>query len=110
MKINELNKLKGTNFQKRVWIEIMKIPFGKVTTYKNIALNISQKRCSRAVANACGKNPILEDIPCHRVIRSDGFLGGYSGKGGMKRKRELLEYEGHKFNSKYKIIIKKLEI
>ena len=110
MKINELKKLKGTNFQKKVWLEILKVPFGKVTTYKNIALSISHKGSSRAVANACGKNPILEIIPCHRVLRSDGFLGGYSGEGGMNRKKELLEGEGHKFNSNLKIIKKKLEI
>ena len=111
MKVNELKKIKGTSFQKRVWFEILKIPVGKVTTYKNIALNISQKRSSRAVANACGKNPILETIPCHRVVRSDGFLGGYSGRGGMKRKRKLLEDEGHEFDSNCRIIIKKkLEI
>ena len=107
MKINELKKLKGTNFQKKVWLEILKIPFGKVTTYKNVALNLSQKGSSRAVANACGKNPILDTIPCHRVVRSDGFLGGYSGKGGIKRKKQLLEDEGHEFNSNLKIINKK---
>ena len=107
MKTNELKKLKGTNFQKKVWREILKVPVGKVTTYKNIALNISQKGSSRAVANACGRNPILEVIPCHRVIRSDGFLGGYSGTGGINRKRQLLEDEGHKFDSECKIIIKK---
>ena len=107
MKINELKKMEGTNFQKSVWLEILKIPVGEVTTYKKIALNISQEGSSRAVANACGKNPILEVIPCHRVIRSDGFLGGYSGMGGIKRKKQLLEDEGHKFDLNYKIIEKK---
>ena len=107
MKTNDLNILKGTNFQKRVWREILKVPVGKVTTYKNIALNISQKDSSRAVANACGRNPVLEVIPCHRVIRSDGFLGGYSGRGGINKKRQLLEDEGHEFDSECKIIIKK---
>ena len=88
-----INKLKGTKFQKEVWLEISKIPFGSISTYKQIAFNLGKINGSRAVANACGKNPYPPTIPCHRVIRSDGELGGYSGKGGIKTKKKLLEEE-----------------
>ena len=69
-------------------------PKGQTKTYKDIAVALKKPKSSRAVANACGKNPLLIEIPCHRVIRSDGKLGGYSGKGGMKQKRKLLKEEG----------------
>ena len=76
--INELLKtVDGTNFQIQVWSEISKIPFGKTKTYKEIAVSIGKPNSARAVANACGKNPYPIDIPCHRVIRSDGNIGGY---------------------------------
>ena len=88
-----INKLKGTKFQKEVWLEISKIPFGSISTYKQIAFNLGKINGSRAVANACGKNPYPVTIPCHRVIRSDGNLGGYSGKGGIKTKIKLLKRE-----------------
>ena len=87
-------KLIGTDFQIKVWNAISKIPKGKVKTYKELARSIRKPKASRAVANACGKNPFPIKIPCHRVIRSDGRLGGYSGKGGIKTKRELLRSEG----------------
>ena len=86
--------LNGTNFQIKVWNEILKIPKGQVKTYKEIARSIRKPKTSRAVANACGKNPFPIKIPCHRVIRSDGRLGGYSGNGGIKTKRKLLRSEG----------------
>ncbi len=86
-------KLKGTNFQIMVWKEIKKIPKGKVRTYKEIAVAISRPKASRAVANACGKNPFPLKIPCHRVIGSNGYIGGYSGEGGIKKKIELLKLE-----------------
>ena len=89
-----MKKLNGTKFQIRVWKEINKIPKGQTKTYKDIAVALKKPKSSRAVANACGKNPLLIEIPCHRVIRSDGKLGGYSGKGGMKQKRKLLKEEG----------------
>ena len=75
--------LKGTKFQIMVWNELKKIPEGEVRTYKEIAVAIGKPKSARAVANACGKNPRPIEIPCHRVIRSDGHLGGYSGKGGF---------------------------
>ena len=88
-----MKDLVGTEFQKRVWNEIKKIPEGETRSYKDIAVALRKPNSSRAVANACGKNPFLEDIPCHRVIRSDGKLGGYSGKGGVKQKLNLLKRE-----------------
>ena len=84
----------GTAFQQKVWCEIDKIPRGEVVTYSQIAKNIGHPKAVRAVANACGANPNPIVVPCHRVIRSDGELGGYSGSGGIKQKRELLENEG----------------
>ena len=84
----------GTAFQQKVWCEIDKIPNGEVVTYSQIAKNIGHPKSARAVANACGANPNPIVVPCHRVIRSDGELGGYSGPGGIKQKRELLENEG----------------
>jgi methylated-DNA-[protein]-cysteine S-methyltransferase len=89
-----MKKLNGTKFQISVWKEIKKIPRGQTKTYKDIAVALKKPKSSRAVANACGKNPLLIEIPCHRVIRSDGKLGGYSGKGGINQKRKLLKEEG----------------
>tara|TARA_A100001011_G_scaffold399722_1_gene509845 strand:+ start:1345 stop:1626 length:282 start_codon:yes stop_codon:yes gene_type:complete len=80
----------GTEFQVKVWKEISKIPYGETRNYKDLASAIGRPNSSRAVANACGKNPYPPTIPCHRVIRSDGKLGGYSGKGGIEEKRKLL--------------------
>ena len=71
-----------------------KIPRGSVKTYAQVAKAIGKPLAVRAVANAIGKNPYAPKIPCHRVIRSDGSLGGYSGKGGVKTKRFLLQKEG----------------
>ena len=86
--------LKGTKFQLKVWNYLKKIPRGKVKTYSEVAKSIGKPLAVRAVANAVGKNPLAPQIPCHRVIRSDGSLGGYSGKGGIKTKRLLLKKEG----------------
>jgi methylated-DNA-[protein]-cysteine S-methyltransferase len=94
MKIIDFGKLEGTSFQKKVWKEILKIPKGKTITYKELAVKISSPRAVRAVANAVGANPLTIDIPCHRVVRSDGTLGGYSGLGGINTKRALLQREG----------------
>ena len=79
----------------QVWEEIKKIPKGSVKTYKEIASILGNPNSSRAVANACAKNPLIIEIPCHRVIRSDGYLGGYSGEGGIQKKSELLIEEGY---------------
>tara|TARA_B100001057_G_scaffold285092_1_gene285321 strand:+ start:50 stop:325 length:276 start_codon:yes stop_codon:yes gene_type:complete len=87
-------KLNGTKFQLKVWVYVRKIPRGRVKTYSQVAKAIRKPLAIRAVANAIGKNPYAPKIPCHRVIRSDGSLGGYSGKGGLKTKRFLLKKEG----------------
>ena len=89
-----LMKLIGTQFQMKVWAYLRKIPRGSVKTYSQVAKGIGKPLAVRAVANAIGKNPYAPKIPCHRVIRSDGTLGGYSGKGGVKTKRLLLKKEG----------------
>ena len=85
--------MNGTKFQLKVWNYLKTIPKGKVKTYKQVAIAIKKPKSARAVANACGKNPYAPKIPCHRVIRSDGRLGGYSGKGGIKTKLRLLRSE-----------------
>ena len=84
----------GTKFQVKVWRAIIKIPKGEVKTYKELAKAIKKPRAVRAVANACGKNPYPIRIPCHRVIGSNNYLGGYSSRGGIKRKKRLLREEG----------------
>ena len=86
-------KLERTDFQIAVWKELLKIPAGSTKTYKEIAVAIGKPKSSRAVANACAQNPYAPDVPCHRVVRSDGSLGGYSAEGGIERKRQLLEME-----------------
>ena len=86
--------LKGTKFQIKVWKYLKSIPRGKVKTYKEVAIAINMPKAARAVANACAKNPYAPKVPCHRVIRSDGNLGGYSASGGVKTKKKLLKKEG----------------
>ncbi len=83
----------GTPFQERVWNEIKKIPAGQTRTYKEIAVSIGKPRSARAVANACAANPNPIIVPCHRVIRSDGRIGGYSGPGGSFGKSALISSE-----------------
>ena len=86
--------LKGTKFQVKVWNYLKTIPKGQLRTYSQVAKAINNPKAVRAVANAIAKNPYAPKIPCHRVIRSDGSLGGYSGKGGINTKRKLLKLEG----------------
>lgn len=81
----------GTAFQKKVWHELLSIPFGVTTTYLKQTLKLGNEKAIRAVASANGKNPIWIIIPCHRVIGSDGSLTGYAG--GLWRKKWLLEHE-----------------
>ena len=87
-------KLKGTKFQLKIWDFLKRIPKGTVKTYSEVAKAIGKPSAVRAVANAIGKNPYPIRIPCHRVIRSDGSLGGYSVTGGVKKKKNLLKKEG----------------
>ena len=81
-------------FQQKVWLACASIPKGEVRTYGWIAQKIGKPGASRAVGTALGKNPFAPVIPCHRVVRSDGSLGGYSGEGGLKTKASLLKKEG----------------
>lgn len=84
----------GTPFQQRVWRELLKIPRGQVVTYALLAKRVGKPKAVRAVANAVAANPWPIRIPCHRVIRSDGTIGKYSGPGGAAGKRRLLKQEG----------------
>lgn len=92
-------KLKGTDFQCKVWKELAKIPYGKTVSYKDIAIGIGKERAVRAVANAIGSNNLAILIPCHRVIGSNGKLTGFSAKTdektGLELKQELLNLEGN---------------
>ena len=83
--------VQATAFQRRVWQELRKIPYGTTRTYSQVARAIGQPRAVRAVARACATNPVSVVVPCHRVVREDGKLAGY--RWGMERKRELLEHE-----------------
>lgn len=83
--------LKGTEFQWSVWKELLNIPFGQTTSYGEIARSVQKPKASRAVGTAIGANPVSILIPCHRVLRTDGALGGYHW--GLERKVRLLEWE-----------------
>ncbi len=84
---------KLTPFQRSVLLECAKIPKGRTKTYSQLARAIGKPNAARAVGNALARNPLAPIIPCHRVIRSDGKLGGYSGTGGTAKKRYLLKKE-----------------
>ncbi|MGI6324977.1 MAG: methylated-DNA--[protein]-cysteine S-methyltransferase [Bacilli bacterium] len=86
--------LKGTAFQQKVWQALMTIPYGETISYKEIAKRIGHEKAVRAVGNAIGKNPCLIVVPCHRVINSNGNLGGFSS--GLNIKKKLLKLEGRK--------------
>jgi methylated-DNA-[protein]-cysteine S-methyltransferase len=81
----------GTAFQQKVWLALREIPFGRTTTYGEIAADLGQPTASRAVGLANGRNPLAVIVPCHRVIGADGSLTGFGG--GLPRKRWLLEHE-----------------
>ena len=81
----------GTDFQKKVWNELLKIPYGQTVSYMDIARKIKRPTAVRAVAGAIGANPMSIIVPCHRVIASNNTLGGYAG--GLKAKKQLLERE-----------------
>ena len=83
----------GTPFQQRVWQALQQIPFGQTRSYSQIAEAIEQPNAVRAVASAIARNPISWFIPCHRVIRADGTLGGYAW--GIERKHAMLSWEKH---------------
>jgi O-6-methylguanine DNA methyltransferase len=83
----------GTPLQRAVWLQIAKIPHGETISYTTLADRVGFPRAVRAVASACGANPLLLVVPCHRVLAKDGSLGGYSGYGGLELKRRLLALE-----------------
>ncbi|MEO8516784.1 MAG: methylated-DNA--[protein]-cysteine S-methyltransferase [Flavobacterium sp.] len=82
---------KGTDFQQKVWQELLKIPFGKTMSYMDLSKKLGDVKAIRAVASANGKNPLWIVVPCHRVIGTDGSLTGYAG--GLWRKKWLIEHE-----------------
>ena len=86
---------KGTEFQKKVWAELLKIPYGKTKSYQEIAEAIGNTNAQRAVGSACNKNPILLIIPCHRVISKMGKLTGFAC--GVDRKEQLLKMESNQY-------------
>ena len=92
----------GTDFQKDVWNELIKIPYGETTTYINIAKQLKNEKAVRAVGSANGKNNLAIIIPCHRVIGENGKLTGYAG--GLNRKQWLLEHERNFSNKKANLL------
>ena len=86
----------GTEFQRKVWRAIASIPRGETRSYKWIAKRAGRPKAVRAAANACGANPLAPEIPCHRVIASDGTIGGFSS--GLALKKKLLKLEGIYFD------------
>jgi AraC family transcriptional regulator of adaptative response/methylated-DNA-[protein]-cysteine methyltransferase len=84
--------LQGTDFQREVWNELLAIPAGSTRSYLDVAQAIRRPKATRAVAQACGANPVAVVVPCHRVVMSDGSIGGYSGLPGVKL--ALLAAEG----------------
>lgn len=88
---------KGTDFQKKVWNELLKIPYGQTISYQELAIRLGDPKCIRAAASANGRNPFAIIVPCHRVIGKDGSLTGYAS--GLWRKQWLLELEGALFKS-----------
>jgi AraC family transcriptional regulator, regulatory protein of adaptative response / methylated-DNA-[protein]-cysteine methyltransferase len=84
--------LRGTDFQREVWSQLLSIPPGKTRSYLDVAQAIHRPKATRAVAQACGANPVAVVVPCHRVVMSDGSIGGYSGLPGVKK--SLLAAEG----------------
>lgn len=84
--------LQGTDFQREVWDQLLAIPPGKTRSYLDVAQAINRPKATRAVARACGANPVAVVVPCHRVVMSDGSIGGYSGLPGVKK--ALLDAEG----------------
>ena len=93
-KINPNILLEGSKLQIKIWKELIKIPYGKTKSYGEIAKIV--KTSPRYVGNVCGQNKHLLIVPCHRVIRTDGSLGGFSSRGGLSLKKRLLNMENAK--------------
>lgn len=88
--------IQGTAFQRRVWLALQDIPSGSTASYAEIAARIGNPKAARAVAQACASNHLAVAVPCHRVVRSNGDLGGY--RWGIDRKRAILEREANAKN------------
>ncbi|HXP97354.1 MAG TPA: methylated-DNA--[protein]-cysteine S-methyltransferase [Telmatospirillum sp.] len=82
----------GSPFQKKVWTALQRIPYGSISSYRDLARSVDS--APRAIGGACGRNPLPIIIPCHRVLAANGTLGGYSGFDGLPTKRFLLNLEG----------------
>ena len=93
-KINSNILMEGSNLQIKIWNELIKIPYGKTKSYGEIAKMV--KTSPRYVGNVCGQNKHILIVPCHRVIRTDGSLGGFSSRGGLSLKKRLLNMENAK--------------
>jgi len=85
--------LRGTDFQQSVWTALLNIPFGQTCTYSDIAQEIGNEKAVRAVGAACGANPLMIVVPCHRVVGKDGGMHGFAGEGGVSTKQTLLKHE-----------------
>jgi len=94
-----------TRFQRKVWAITKKIPYGEIRTYSWVSKELNNLKSSRAVGTALAKNPFPLVIPCHRIIKKNGGLGGFSAAGGIGVKASLLKMEGHKFDSKGRLHI-----
>lgn len=93
----DLNKVEGiTDFQKKIYKALIKVPAGKTVSYLELGKKAGYKNASRAVGTAMAKNKLVLFIPCHRVVKSDGGLGSFSGCGGSSTKQRLLEFEAKK--------------
>lgn len=99
---NSFLDMEGTDFQRRVWRELINIPLGKTETYLSIAKKIDAPNAVRAVGQACSRNDLWLLVPCHRVIGSDGKLTGYAG--GIKRKRWLIQHEWGMLHGKQAVL------
>lgn len=96
--------VQATAFQRRVWEELRKIPYGSTRTYSQVARAIGKPKAIRAVARACATNPVSVVVPCHRVVREDGKLAGY--RWGVERKQTLLEHESALRASEQSVVAK----
>ncbi|MFH1625721.1 MAG: methylated-DNA--[protein]-cysteine S-methyltransferase [Pseudomonadota bacterium] len=98
-----------TEFQRRVWEVTRSIPYGEIRTYGWVSKKLGSPKSFRAVGTALAQNPLPIVIPCHRVVRSNGELGGYSAAGGINLKARLLKMEGHKLDSRGRVRVRERE-
>jgi len=103
--LKNLDPGSATVFQRRVWDVVCSIPFGHVRTYGWLAGQLGRRGAARAVGTALGRNPLPLIVPCHRVVCSNGYPGGFSATGGTVLKRKLLEHEGVEFDSNGRVAL-----